>query len=355
MRLREDLGVGRVRDLAVERDHPAVVRLRPRRALPRRRGGWPPPRRSATSAARAACRRRAAAASRRLGLRDLDLQVALAAELGDRRLGIVERLAVEAGLVLDGRDALALERAGDDDRRPAGGLERLGVGAVDRLHVVAVDLDRVPAERLGSLHVDVGVPAEHGLAALAEPVDVEDRRQVVELVVGGVLERLPDRALGRLAVAVQDPDTGRQPARGACAPSAMPTPIGSPWPSEPVATSTHGITGVGCPSRRLPCCRYVSSSVVVDRAGGAVDRVEQRRRVPLREDELVVPRVVRPVEVVAEVLGDEHRHQVGCRHPRAGMPGFRGGSGADGVHPELLTELAPELDVVHACNVTICW
>ncbi len=40
----------------------------------------------------------------------------------------------------------------------------------------------------------------------------------------------------------------------------MPTPIGRPWPSEPVATSTQGSTGVGWPSSRLPNLRNVSSS-----------------------------------------------------------------------------------------------
>ena len=42
--------------------------------------------------------------------------------------------------------------------------------------------------------------------------------------------------------------------------SATPTPIGRPWPSDPVATSTHGMIGVGCPSSRLPSLRNVSSS-----------------------------------------------------------------------------------------------
>jgi hypothetical protein len=41
---------------------------------------------------------------------------------------------------------------------------------------------------------------------------------------------------------------------------ATPTEIGSPCPSEPVATSTHGSTGVGWPSRRLPKRRKESSS-----------------------------------------------------------------------------------------------
>ncbi len=42
--------------------------------------------------------------------------------------------------------------------------------------------------------------------------------------------------------------------------SATPTPIGRPWPSEPVATSTQGRSGVGWPSSREPNLRKVSSS-----------------------------------------------------------------------------------------------
>ena len=49
-------------------------------------------------------------------------------------------------------------------------------------------------------------------------------------------------------------------ASGRFAASAMPTPIGSPWPSDPVATSIHGSTGVGWPSSRLRSLRNVMSS-----------------------------------------------------------------------------------------------
>src|SRR6187401_3140308 len=42
--------------------------------------------------------------------------------------------------------------------------------------------------------------------------------------------------------------------------SAMPTPAHNPWPSDPVATSTHGSRGVGCPSRSESSFRSVSKS-----------------------------------------------------------------------------------------------
>src|SRR5207249_5981563 len=42
--------------------------------------------------------------------------------------------------------------------------------------------------------------------------------------------------------------------------SALPKPTESPWPSEPVATSTQGILGVGWPSRLLSSWRRVRTS-----------------------------------------------------------------------------------------------
>src|SRR5438034_950819 len=129
-----------------------------------------------------------------------------AAELGDRLVGMVERFPVPAVLVLDLLHALALDRARDDRGRPAD-ADRLVVRTVDRLDVVSVDLDRVPAEGPRAIRVRVEIPAVHRLAALPEPVDVDDRDQVVELVERAVLERLPLRSFGDLAVPAEHPDT----------------------------------------------------------------------------------------------------------------------------------------------------
>ena len=140
-----------------------------------------------------------------IGLGDLDRQVAIAPELLDRRVRVVERLAVLAGQVLDRLDALALLGAGDDRRRLALGGLGLGVGGLDLVDVVAVDLDRVPAEGADALGVAGQVPAEHRLAGLAQAVDVDDRDDVVQALPAGVLEGLPHRALGHLGVAAQAP------------------------------------------------------------------------------------------------------------------------------------------------------
>ena len=70
------------------------------------------------------------------------------------RLG-TERLAVPVQLVLDLREALALQRAGDDRGRLALALGRTGEHLQQILHTVTVDHVRVPAERLGASLVHV--------------------------------------------------------------------------------------------------------------------------------------------------------------------------------------------------------
>src|SRR5207245_5526672 len=138
----------------------------------------------------------------------LHLEVADPTELLDRALGHVGRqgLAVPAVLVLDLREALALDRLGEDYGRLARRRERVAVGAVDGSHVVAVDDDREAAERLDPAAVGVHAPAVLGLAALPEAVDVEDRGEVRQPVETSLVEGLPDRAFGELGVAAQAPD-----------------------------------------------------------------------------------------------------------------------------------------------------
>jgi hypothetical protein len=207
MGVAEDLGVGRVRDLAVERDDVTSFAAEGgERVAVRLPGGdlgadlvRRPVDRSRLEPVGLACGR----------LRDVDDVAADAAQLLHGLLG--DGLAVPAVLVLDLRVALALDRARDDRRRLASRRLRLAVGRVDRLDVVAVDLDRMPAERPEAIRERGQVPAVHRLAPLAEPVDVDDRGQVVELVERSVLGRLPHRPLGHLAVAAEHPDARRQP------------------------------------------------------------------------------------------------------------------------------------------------
>jgi hypothetical protein len=149
------------------------------------------------------------AAALRLG--HLDGEVAPAAQLLDGGLGVLQRLAVGPVDVLHRVDALALDGTGHDGGRPAAGGDRLLVGLLDGGDVVAVDLDGVPAEGAQPLGVGAGVPAVAGLLGLAQAVHVEDGGEVVEVGEGRLLERLPHRPLGQLAVAGQHPHPVRQP------------------------------------------------------------------------------------------------------------------------------------------------
>ena len=145
---------------------------------------------------------------------------------------------------------------------------RLAERLVDRVDVVPVDLDRVPAERLGARDVDVEIPADHRLAALAEPVHVDDRREVVELEVRACSNASHIEPSAISLSPQQHPHAVREVLEVLAA-SAMPTPIGSPWPSEPVATSTHGMRGVGMAlehAAELAVASRMSSSVTTPAA-----------------------------------------------------------------------------------------
>jgi hypothetical protein len=222
---------------------------------------------------------------------------------------------VHAFFVLDSLHALALHCLGDDHRRAPLGGGRLGVGAVDRLDVVSVDRDRVPAERLRTRDVRVEVPAVHRLAALAEPVDVDDRGQVVEPAVSRMLERLPHRALGHLAVAAEHPDAVREPVEA----------LAGEGDADAVREALSERAGGDVDPRDFrsrvalePTAERAEREqlLVPDRPCGLEDRIEERRRVALREDEVVVPRVVRVVEVVVQVLREQDGHEVGRGHRR---------------------------------------
>ena len=247
----------------------------------------------------------------RFGLRDLDANVRDPAELGDRSVRVVERLAVVAVLVLHGRDALPLHRPRDENRRLPRRRDGLTERGVDRVEVMAVERDRVPPESLRAGDVRVEVPAHHRLATLPEPVDVDDRREVVEPEMRGVLERLPHRALGHLAVAAQHPHTARQ---------ALEVLRGERHPDADRETLTErarcdvdpGDGRCRMALEHASECPVLEDVFVGDGARGAEDGVEQNRCVAFREDEPVVRGALRIGEVEAEVPVDEDGREVGC-------------------------------------------
>ena len=262
---------------------------------------------------------------------------------------MVERLPVPVQLVLDLLDALALERVRHDHGGLAVRVERLRVRAVDLLEVVPVDLDRLPAEGLGPLRVRVQIPAVHRLAALPEPVHVDDRGQVLELVERGVLEGLPHRALGHLAVAAQAPDPVREPVEVLAGEG------DADRDRQPLAERAGGDVDPGNLGGRVTFHAAAEDAkreelVVRDRAGGLEHRVDEGGRVSLGEDQVVVVRVLGLVVVVVQVLRHQDGHQVGRGHRRGRVPRFRHVRRADRIHAQLLSELSPVVHFGHPAS-----
>ena len=245
--------------------------------------------------------------------------------------------------VLDLGEAAALEGPGQDDRRllPAE-VSGLGQGPVDRGDVVPVDDEGPGPERGHAAAVGLGVPAVLGGAALAEPVDVDDGDQVGQLVVRGLVEGLPDRALGHLAVAAQDPDPVRQFVQ-VLAGQRDANAVGQPLAERAGGHVDPGQDRGGMtfqPRAEPPVAGH--QLLVGDDPDRLVDRVEQRRGVPLGEDQVVVARVIRVVPVIAKVPADQDGHQVGGGHAGGRMPGPGRCARSDGVHAQLLAEFGGE-------------
>ena len=237
-------------------------------------------------------------------------------------------------------DAVALLGPSDDHGRMAGRLGGADQRPVNGCHVMAVDLDRLPAEGLGPAPVRIEVPAVHRLAGLAEAVHVDDGGKIVQPMEARVLEGLPHRALGHLRVAAQAPDAVREPVE------LLPGQGDADGDRQPLAKRSGRDVDPRQNGRRVAFDARAEATegehlVVADRARRLVHRVQQRRRVTLAEDEVVVAGVVRRAEVVAKVLRHEHGHQVGRRHRARRVPAPRRAAGSDRVDAELLTELAP--------------
>ena len=99
------------------------------------------------------------------------------------------------------------------------------------------------------------------------------------------------------------------------APSAIPTPGESPWPSDPVDISSPG--SASCPGGPAGGSRRVERVQLRDReiAAHGEHGVESDRGVPLAEDEAVSLRPIRMGGI--DVQRPESRARPGCRSPRA--------------------------------------
>ncbi len=210
-----------------------------------------------------------------------------------------------------------------------------------------VDGQHPGAERLQPARVSGDVPAEVGLSTLAEPVDVGDRDQVGQPVVGRLVEGFPDGALGELAVPAQYPDAVGQPLQVlACQRDAHA--VGQSLAQRAGGNVDPGQLGRGMAFKPLAEAPVAVHQLVVgDDAHGLEHRVQQRGCVALGKDQVVIGRQVRLIPVVAQVPRDEHRQQVRRGHARGRMTGTGRGGGADRVHAQLRGQFRNGVEADH--------
>ena len=159
-----------------------------------------------------------------------------------------------------------------------------------------------------------------------------------------VIEPLPDRALRQLAVARDRPDVVR---RGERALPRERDPDGdrqrlAKRAGRDVDPREHRRRVAFEPAAELPERHEL---VVGDRACRADERIVQRRRVVLAEDQVVVRGVLGARSVVAEMRGQEDGHEVGRGERGRRMARARGRRAADRVGAQLardgLVEVRP--------------
>src|SRR5207247_1025670 len=198
---------------------------------------------------------------------------------------------------------------------PVGGLPATGWaarGAAERgghlLHVVPVDDVHAPAERGEAALVGLEVVAEHRRPRLAERVHVDDRHEVLDLLVARHLRGLPHRALRHLAVAEQDEDprVGAEHARAERQANAD---------AEPLAERAGGDVDERQPRRGVALeiavdLAQLHEILAVERAGRRPRRVEQRRRVAFAQHEAVARRIARRLRVEAHHVEEDRRDEV---------------------------------------------
>src|SRR2546427_7557608 len=190
------------------------------------------------------------------------------------------------------------------------------------------------------------IPLKPGGTALPERVDVEDRREVGEALVTRVVEPLPDRPLRELAVAGERPHVVRS------AEPALPGQRDPDRDRETLAERARRDIDPWDDRRRMPlepapALPERHELLVRDRAGGAEERVVERRGMALAEDQVIVGRVLRLGPVVAEVAGEENGDQVGRRQRRRRMAGARDRRAADRVGAQLARERLVDVEVSH--------
>ena len=242
-------------------------------------------------------------------------------ELGERArvLLVVHRQVVPADLALHERDAVAEHRLREQDVRPALDRREAVDDGAQRGRVVAVDVVGVPAEGAPALLERREVEHVARVAERLLAVDVDDRDEVAEPVVGGEHHRLPDRALVALGVAHEHeraPRAARE-LRGERR---------ARRDREAVAERAGGEVDagqdvVGVRPEPAAVDAEARELVAVDRARLVQRGVQREARVALREHEAVALGIVRPVAL--QHAGVERAEDVRDGQARADVPDVR--------------------------------
>jgi hypothetical protein len=178
----------------------------------------------------------------------------------------------------------------------------------------------------------------HGLAPLSQAVDIDDHHEVVQALHAGMLDGLPDRSLGHLGIAAQRPHPVGQPiqlSRAQCD-------ARGDRHSLTERTGRHVDPGQLRRGVSLQPGTELAEGqklLVGDGAGGGEHRVDERRRVTLGEDQVIVVGVGRIGVVVAQMARHEDGHEVGRGHRRRGVAGGGGIRRANRVDAQALGEL----------------
>lgn len=112
--------------------------------------------------------------------------------------------------IFEKRNALALDRAGDDGRGLSFHLPNLIQSGNDLAHVVPINGQGVPTEGAKLRLVGGKVVSVHGGLTLAQPVDVYQSDQIIQAVIGCQRRGFPDRSLCHFSIAEQDIDGVRK-------------------------------------------------------------------------------------------------------------------------------------------------
>ena len=128
----------------------------------------------------------------RFGLRGVGLDELLF-QFGNCFVGFVflQRLPVPAVVILNERHTLALERLGEDDSGPSFGALRLLEGFKKFADVMSIDDKSVPSEGRPALLINVHMVLKHGGLTLAETIHIDDRAEIIDLVMERHFSRLP--------------------------------------------------------------------------------------------------------------------------------------------------------------------